>query len=55
MSNGKFTDILKCVLWDFDKKNGYFLFLLSIVPFKVLQCGRPLDCFRCGRVLMQWV
>ena len=29
--NGKFTDILKCILWDFDKKSGYFLFLLSII------------------------
>ena len=28
--NGKFTDILKRILWDFDKKNGYFLSLLSI-------------------------
>ena len=28
--NGKFTDILKCILLDFDKKGGYFLFLLSI-------------------------
>ena len=29
--NGTFTDILKCILWDFDKKSGYFLFLLSII------------------------
>ena len=29
--NGKFADILKCILWGFDKKSGYFLFLLSIV------------------------
>ena len=28
--NVKFTDILKCILWDFDKKSEYFLFLLSI-------------------------
>ena len=33
--NGKFTDILKCILWDFDKKSGYFLFLLSIYPVGV--------------------
>ena len=29
--NGKFRAILKCILLDFDKKIGYFLFLLSIV------------------------
>ena len=29
--NSKFTAILKCILWDFDKKSGYFLFLLSIL------------------------
>ena len=28
--NGKFMDILQCILWDFNKKSGYFLFLLSI-------------------------
>ena len=28
--NGAFTDILKCILWDFDKKSGYFLFLLRL-------------------------
>ena len=28
--NGKFTDILKYILWDFDKKSGYILVLLSI-------------------------
>ena len=28
--NGKFMDLLKYILWDFDKKIGYFLFLLSI-------------------------
>ena len=28
--NGKFTAILKCILWDFDKKSGYVLFLLCI-------------------------
>ena len=28
--NGKFMDLLKYILWDFDKKSGYFLFLLSI-------------------------
>ena len=27
---GMFTAILKCILLDFDKKSGYFLFLLSI-------------------------
>ena len=27
--NGTFTDILKCIIWDFDKKSGYILFLLS--------------------------
>ena len=26
----KFTDKVKWILWDFDKKSGYFLFLLSI-------------------------
>ena len=34
--NGKFTDILKCILWDFDKKTGYFLFLLSIYVPKII-------------------
>ena len=24
------TDTLKCILWDFDKKSGYFLYLLRI-------------------------
>ena len=24
-------DILKCIIWDFDTKSGYFLFLLSIL------------------------
>ena len=28
--NDKFMAILNCILWDFDKKSGYFLFLLSI-------------------------
>ena len=28
--NGKFMDILKCILCDFDKKSGYFLFVLSL-------------------------
>ena len=28
--NGKFKDIVKCIIWDFDKKSGYFFFLLSI-------------------------
>ena len=27
---GKFTDKLKCILWDFDKKSGHFLFLLCV-------------------------
>ena len=29
--NGKFMHILKCILWDFDKKSGNLLFLLSIL------------------------
>ena len=37
--NGKFTDILKCILWDFDKKSGYFLFLLSIYSLSGKKTG----------------
>ena len=33
--NGKVMDKLKYILWDFDKKGGYFLFLLSIFVCKV--------------------
>ena len=33
--NGKFTDILKCIFWDFDKKSRYFLFLLNIFRIKL--------------------
>ena len=32
---GTFTDMLTCILWDFDKKSGYFLFLLSIFAFSL--------------------
>ena len=32
--NGTFMDILKCILLDFDKKSGCFLFLLSIHVFR---------------------
>ena len=29
-NNDKVAAILKCILWDFDKKSGYFLFFLSM-------------------------
>ena len=31
--NGTVTDILKCILWNFDKKSGYFLLLLSVCMY----------------------
>ena len=29
--NGKFMDIVKCIIWDFDYNSGYFLLLLVIL------------------------
>ena len=42
--SGKFMDILKCILWDFDKKSGYFLFFAELL----LLCWflRPFDTFQ---------
>ena len=41
-NNGKFMDILKCILWDFDKKSGCFFILLSI-------CLETWTTWLCGR------
>ena len=44
--NGKFTGILKCILWDFDKKSEYFLFLLSIYKMEWSSLGKKTHIYR---------